>query len=52
MKAIMQRLKLDRWIDEGAPMFWVLGMSAVLLGAVPGVPAALTAKERPTPWRK
>jgi len=88
MKAIMRRLKLDRWIEEGAPAFWVLGMSAVILGAILGVLAALsvtfdwpvlktaiswvlcalvasivglilwfvvdalTAKERPTTWRK
>jgi len=88
MKEIMRRLKLDRWIEEGAPAFWVLGMSAVILGAVLGVLAALsvtfdweilkvaiswvlcalvasivglilwfvvdalTAKERPTTWRK
>ena len=84
----MQRLKLDRWIEEGAPTFWVLGMSAVILGVILGVLAALsatfewaflkaavswvllalvasiiglilwfvvdalTAKERPTTWRK
>lgn len=88
MKELMRRLKLDRWIEEGAPAFWVLGMSAVILGAVLGVLAALsvtfdweilkvaiswvlcalvasivglilwfvvdalTAKERPTTWRK
>jgi phosphate/sulfate permease len=88
MKALMRRLKLDRWIEEGAPAFWVLGMSAVILGALLGILAALsatfdwsflraaiawvicalvaslialilwfvvdalTAKERPTPWRK
>jgi len=88
MKELMRRLKLDRWIEEGAPAFWVLGMSAVILGAILGVLAALsvtfdweilkvaiswvlcalvasivglilwfvvdalTAKERPTTWRK
>ena len=88
MKAIMKRLKLDRWIEEGAPAFWVLGMSAVILCALLGILAALSvtfdwevlrvaiawvlcalvacivglilwfvvdalsAKERPTPWRK
>ena len=88
MKAIMKWLKLDRWIEDGAPAFWVLGMSAVILGAILGILAALsatfdwsflraaiacvivalvacliglilwfvvdalTAKERPTPWRK
>jgi phosphate/sulfate permease len=84
----MRRLKLDRWIAEGAPAFWVLGMSIVILGAALGLLSALfllfdwqilrvaiswviaalvaslvaiilwftvdalTAKERPTPWRK
>ena len=88
MKEIAKRLKLDRWIADGAPAFWVLGMSIVILGAVLGILAALsvtfdwpilktaiswviaaltaclvgiilwfvvdalTAKERPTPWRK
>ena len=88
MKALMKRLKLDRWIAEGAPVFWVLGMSFVISGAVLGilwalvvtfdwpflrvaiswvlcaliaslvglilwfVVDALTAKERPTTWRK
>ena len=88
IKKIMQRLKLDRWIADGAPAFWVLGMSIVILGAILGVLAALfvtfdwpilktviswviaaltaclvglilwfvvdalTAKERPTTWRK
>jgi len=88
MKRIMQWLKLDRWLADGAPAFWVLGMSAVILGAILGVLAALfvtfdlqilktaiswvicalvaslvglilwfvvdalTAKERPTTWRK
>jgi len=87
-KFIMQKLKLDRWIEEGAPTFWVLGMSAVILGAILGILCALsvtfdwevlkvaiswvlcalvasivglilwfvvdalTAKERPTTWRK
>ena len=87
-KWIMQKLKLDRWIEDGAPAFWVLGMSAVILGAILGVlwaltvtfdweflrtaiswvlcalvasivglilwfvVDALTAKERPTTWRK
>ena len=88
MKKIMQWLKLDRWIADGAPAFWVLGMSIVILGAVLGILSALfvtfdweflrvaiswvicalvaslvgiilwfvvdalTAKERPTTWRK
>lgn len=88
LRALAKRLKLDKWIEDGAPMFWVLGMSAVVLGATLGVLAALsvtfdweglrvatswvlcalvacivglilwfvvdalTAKERPTPWRK
>ena len=88
MKKIMQWLKLDRWIADGAPAFWVLGMSIVILGAILGVLSALfvtfdweflrvaiswvicalvaslvgiilwfvvdalTAKERPTTWRK
>lgn len=88
MKELAKRLKLDRWIDEGAPAFWVLGMSTLILGAALGILSALsvtfdwdflkgaiswviaalvaclvglilwfvvdglTAKERPTPWRK
>jgi len=88
MKEIMQRLKIDRWIADGAPAFWVLGISIVILGAALGILSALfllfdwqllkaaiswvigaltaclvvcvlwfvvdalTAKERPTPWRK
>jgi len=32
MKEIMKRLGLDRWISEGAPVFWVLGIS-MLFGA-------------------
>ena len=30
MKEIMKRLGLDRWISEGAPVFWVLGISMLL----------------------
>jgi len=41
MKKIMQKLKLDRWINEGAPMFWVLGMSFVISGAALGILSAL-----------
>ena len=88
MRAILKRLKVDKWIEEGAPAFWVLGISAVILGAILGilwaffvtfdwqflrvaiswvlcaliaslvglilwfVVDALTAKERPTTWRK
>ena len=88
MKEIMKRLKIDRWISDGAPAFWVLGMSIVILGAILGVLSALfvtfdweflrvviswviaaltaclvglilwfvvdalTAKDRPTTWRK
>ena len=88
LKKLAHRLKLDRWIEEGAPAFWVLGMSAVILGAILGILCALsvtfdweilktavswvlcalvacivglilwfvvdalTAKERPTTWRK
>jgi hypothetical protein len=88
LKRQMKRLKLDRWIDEGAPMFWVLGMSILFCVAALGILSALlllldwrflsvaiswvigalaacmvacmvwfvfdvlTAKERPTPWRK
>jgi len=85
---ILKQLKVDRWIAEGAPAFWVLGLSTVITGAALGilwalfvvfdlqilrvaiswvmgalvacmialflwfVVDALTAKERPTPWRK
>jgi hypothetical protein len=88
MKLILQRLKVDRWIAEGAPAFWVLAMSILLSGAALGILSvlslifdwrflaaaiswaigalavclvscgvwfvveALTARERPTPWRK
>ena len=88
MKKIMKWLELDRWIEEGAPAFWVLGMSILILGAALGILCALmvtfdwqflrvaiswvigglaaclvgcvlwfvvdalTAKERPTTWRK
>lgn len=88
MKDIVKRLKLDRWIAEGAPAFWVIAISILLAGAalrmlsalfvflewrIPALVAfwaisalvvcfvgcgiwfvveALTAKERPTPWRK
>ena len=88
LKRLAKRLKLDRWIEDGAPAFWVLGMSIVILGATLGILAglavtfdweflrtaiswvicalvaclvalilwfvvdALSAKERPTPWRK
>ena len=41
MKEIMKRLKLDRWIADGAPAFWVLGMSIVILGAALGMLSAL-----------
>ena len=87
-KFIMQKLKLDRWLADGAPAFWVLGMSFVISGALLGILCALsvtfdweflkaaiswvlcalvasivglilwfvvdalTAKERPTTWRK
>ena len=88
MKHILKRLKVDRWIAEGAPVFWVLGISSVLCGAALAILSALflildwrflavaiawaigalavslvacgvwfvvealTARERPTPWRK
>jgi phosphate/sulfate permease len=88
LKWVMKRLKLDKWLNEGAPAFWVVGMSIVILGAILGtlsavfvtfdwrfpevviswlicalvaslvglilwfVVDALTAKERPTTWRK
>ena len=87
-KFIMRKLKLDRWIAEGAPAFWVIGMSIVISGAALGILSALfllfdwqslrvaiswaiaaltaslvgivlwfvvdalSAKERPTTWRK
>jgi len=85
---VMKRLKLDKWLNEGAPAFWVVGMSIVITGAILGILSgvfvtfdmrlpevviswvicalvatlvgvilwfvvdALTAKERPTTWRK
>ena len=88
MKELLERLGFERWISEGAPAFWVLGIS-MLLGAgalrllsvlfvflewrIPAqvtfwgvgvlvvcfvgcgiwfVVDALTADNRPTPWRK
>jgi hypothetical protein len=30
MKELIKRLQLDRWISEGAPAFWVLGISMLL----------------------
>ena len=41
MKDILKRLKLDRWIAEGAPAFWVLAMSILLSGAALGILYAL-----------
>ena len=41
MKDILKRLKVDRWIAEGAPAFWVLGISIVILGAALGILSAL-----------
>jgi uncharacterized membrane protein len=88
MKGIAKRLQLDRWIAEGAPAFWVVGISILLVGALLRllsflfdyldwhiaalatlwavsalvvcfvgcgiwfVVDALTAKERPVPWRR
>ena len=88
MEGVPGRLHLDRWVTEGAPAFWVLGLSMLICGAalrllsilfvfrgwpIPAmitfvaiaaivvcfvgsgiwyVVEALTAKERPTPWRK
>jgi hypothetical protein len=33
MKNIVKWLQLDRWIAEGAPAFWVVGISLLLTGA-------------------
>lgn len=33
MKQFVKRLQLDRWISEGAPAFWVLGISMLLCAA-------------------
>jgi len=33
MKEITKRLGLDRWISEGAPAFWVVGISILLCAA-------------------
>jgi hypothetical protein len=30
MKELITRLGLERWISEGAPAFWVLGISMLL----------------------
>ena len=30
MKKLIKRLQLDRWISDGAPAFWVLGISMLL----------------------
>jgi hypothetical protein len=42
MKDILRRLKVDRWIAEGAPAFWVLGISIVFCGAALGILSALS----------
>ena len=34
MNKFAQRLGLERWISEGAPAFWVLGISMLLCAAV------------------
>ncbi len=34
MRSFMQRLQLDRWIADGAPAFWVLGISMLLCAAI------------------
>lgn len=88
MNELIKRLQLDRWISDGAPAFWVLGISMLLCAAalrllsvlfvflgwrIPALVAfwgvgalvasfvgcglwfvfdALTASNRPTPWRK
>jgi len=31
--SLKKRLGLDRWLSEGAPVFWVVGLSLLLLGA-------------------
>jgi hypothetical protein len=41
MKDILKRLKVDRRIAEGAPVFRVLGISIVLCGAALGILSAL-----------
>ncbi len=41
MKDFLKRLKVDRWIAEGAPVFWVLAMSILLSGAALGILSAL-----------
>jgi hypothetical protein len=41
MRDILKRLKVDRWIAEGAPAFWVLGISIALCGAALGILSAL-----------
>ncbi len=30
MTSFIKRLQLDRWISDGAPAFWVLGISRLL----------------------
>lgn len=30
MNKFLKRLKVERWIEEGAPVFWVMGLSIVL----------------------
>jgi hypothetical protein len=34
MRNFAKRLGLERWISEGAPAFWVLGISMLLSAAV------------------
>ena len=33
MMEIVKRLQLDRWISDGAPAFWVLGISMLFCAA-------------------
>ena len=38
---MMKRFGVDRWLSEGAPVFWVLGISLVFLGLAVGLLHAL-----------
>ena len=42
MNAILKRFKIDKWMSEGAPVFWVVGLSIVLCAVALGILAGLS----------
>jgi hypothetical protein len=41
MNEFMKRLGLERWMSEGAPAFWVLGIAMLFCGAILMILSAL-----------